>query len=88
MQKSRLAFLFAITLAAFACNQQPQPPAAPPSDAHVKSLADTFLAASFERNPEQITQFGIPNHRQDKRHRQLSTPSKLGKPARTPGSPN
>ena len=64
MKKSRLAVLFALTICA--CNQAPQQPAAPTSDAHVKSLADTFLAASFERNPEQITQFGVPNHRQDK----------------------
>ena len=45
-------------------SQKSQPPTA--SDAHVRALADTFLAASFERNPEQITMFGVPNHRQDK----------------------
>jgi uncharacterized protein (DUF885 family) len=68
MQKSRLALFLALplALAAAACNQQPQQPAAQSSDAHVKALADTFLAASFERNPEQITQYGVPNHRQDK----------------------
>ena len=64
MQKSWLVLLFALATAA--CNQQLQQPAASPSDSHVKALADTFLAASFERNPEQITMFGIPNHRQDK----------------------
>jgi len=64
MKKSSLAVL--LTLCACACNQQPQQPAASPSDAHVKALADTYLAAYFERNPELITQFGIPGHRQDK----------------------
>ncbi len=64
MKKSLLAVL--LTLFACACNQQPQQPAAPSSDAHVKALADTYLAAYFERNPEQITQYGIPGHRQDK----------------------
>src|ERR1700722_7590250 len=50
-----------------ACNgssQKSQSPAA--SDAHVRALADAYLAAWFDRNPEQITQFGVPNHRQDK----------------------
>jgi uncharacterized protein (DUF885 family) len=63
MRKSWLAVL--LTLSTCACSQQPQP-AALPSDAHVKTLADTYLAAFFERNPELITQFGIPGHRQDK----------------------
>ncbi|MBV9886687.1 MAG: DUF885 domain-containing protein [Acidobacteria bacterium] len=64
MQKSWLiCFLAVVTVA---CNQTPQQPAAPPSDAHVKALADTYLAAYLDRNPEQITLFGIPNQRQDK----------------------
>jgi uncharacterized protein (DUF885 family) len=64
MKKSWLAVL--LTLSVCACNQQPQQPAAQPADAHVKALADTYLAAYLERNPDQITQFGIPGHRQDK----------------------
>jgi uncharacterized protein (DUF885 family) len=64
MQKLILALFLCVTLAA--CNQQPQQPAAPPSDSHVKALADTYLAAWFDRFPEQITQFGVPNHHQDK----------------------
>ncbi|HXM14784.1 MAG TPA: hypothetical protein VN933_06040, partial [Candidatus Eremiobacteraceae bacterium] len=64
MKKSWLAVL--LTLSACACSQQPQQPATPPSDAHVKALADTYLAAYFERNPELITQYGIPGRRQDK----------------------
>ncbi|HEX4378948.1 MAG TPA: DUF885 family protein, partial [Candidatus Acidoferrum sp.] len=58
------AVLLALSLCA--CNQQSQQPAAPPSDAHVKSLADAYLAAYFERFPEQITLYGLPNRRQDK----------------------
>jgi uncharacterized protein (DUF885 family) len=64
MKKSWLVAVFALATAA--CNQQPQPPAAQPSDAHVKALADTYLAAYLERNPDVVTQFGIPGHRQDK----------------------
>jgi uncharacterized protein (DUF885 family) len=64
MKKSWLAAVLA--LATVACNQQPQQPAAQPSDAHVKALADTYLAAYLERNPDLITQYGIPGHRQDK----------------------
>ena len=64
MKKSWLVTVLA--LATVACNQQPQQPTAPTSDAHVKSLAGTYLAAYLERNPEVITQFGIPGHRQDK----------------------
>jgi len=64
MKKSWLAAVLA--LAAAACNQQPQQPAAQPSDAHVKALADTYLAAYLERTPELITELGIPGHRQDK----------------------
>jgi uncharacterized protein (DUF885 family) len=64
MQKSWLAVLLALT--ASACSQTPQQPAEPPSGEHVRALADTFLAASFDRNPEQITLYGVPNYRQDK----------------------
>jgi uncharacterized protein (DUF885 family) len=64
MQKLWLAVLFALVICA--CNQQPQQPAAQPSDAHVRALADTYLAAFFDRFPEQITLYGLPNRRQDK----------------------
>jgi uncharacterized protein (DUF885 family) len=40
--------------------------APPPADAQVRALADTYLAAWFERFPEQITEYGVPGHRQDK----------------------
>jgi uncharacterized protein (DUF885 family) len=39
--------------------------APPPSDAHVRAFADTYLAAYFERFPELITLYGIPGHRQN-----------------------
>jgi uncharacterized protein (DUF885 family) len=64
MKKSWL--IAVIAFAAVACNQQPQQPAAQTSDAHVKALADTYLAAYLERNPDVVTQFGIPGHRHDK----------------------
>ena len=64
MKKSWIVAVLA--LATVACNQQPQQPAAQTSDAHVKALADTYLAAYLERNPDVVTQFGIPGHRQDK----------------------
>src|SRR5690349_5505197 len=44
------------------------PPAAPkpdPPDARVKALADTFLNAYFDRNPEAATQYGVPGRRHD-----------------------
>jgi uncharacterized protein (DUF885 family) len=57
-----------VCVASLACGQAlPQKPAAPPPpDAHVRQLADTYLAGYFERFPEAVTQYGIPNHRQDK----------------------
>src|SRR5438067_4096772 len=36
------------------------------SDARVRALADTFLAAYFERYPETATQYGVPGRRHDK----------------------
>jgi hypothetical protein len=55
-----LAFLFT----AAACTSGPppaEPPKPQPSDTHVRSLADTFLAAYFDRYPETATQYGVPN---------------------------
>jgi len=64
MRKSWLAVLLSLSI--FACNNKPQQPATPSSDAHVRAMADTYLAAYFERYPELITQYGVPGHRQDK----------------------
>ncbi len=36
------------------------------ADAYIRALADTYLAAYFERTPELATLYGIPGHRQDK----------------------
>lgn len=56
-----------VCLAFFGCSQKAEKSVAPPAaDAHVRALADTYLAASFERFPEQVTEFGVPGHRQDK----------------------
>jgi uncharacterized protein (DUF885 family) len=55
------------SLAASACGGA-APPAAPrpePPDARVKALADTFLNAYFDRNPEAATQFGVPGRHHD-----------------------
>ena len=56
-----------VCLAFFGCGHSPDKLATPPpTDVHVRALADTYLAALFERLPEQITLYGIPGHRQDK----------------------
>src|SRR5476649_2550493 len=58
------AFLF-LALTASACAPPPQPPRKEPSDAQVKAAADAFLAAYFERNPDQVTVFGVPGGHHD-----------------------
>jgi uncharacterized protein (DUF885 family) len=56
-----------VCLAFFGCGHSLDKLATPPpTDAHVRALADTYLAALLERLPEQITLYGIPGHRQDK----------------------
>jgi uncharacterized protein (DUF885 family) len=42
----------------------PAPPATP--SVSVTALADTFMAAYFQRNPESVTYYGIPNRRHDR----------------------
>jgi len=37
-----------------------------PVDGRVRELADKYVAASFERFPEQVTVYGVPGHPQDK----------------------
>lgn len=50
-----------------ACGGESQPPAkAEPPDADVRSLADTYLAGLFDRNPEIATIYGVPGRRHDK----------------------
>jgi uncharacterized protein (DUF885 family) len=56
-----------VCLAFFGCRQAVEKSSTPsPADAHVRALADTYLAAYFERTPELITLYGIPGRRQDK----------------------
>jgi uncharacterized protein (DUF885 family) len=55
-----------VGLAIFGCEHPSKKPATPPpTDAHVRALADAYLAAYFERSPELATLYGIPGHRQD-----------------------
>jgi uncharacterized protein (DUF885 family) len=56
-----------VCFAFFGCRQASEKSSTPsPADAPVRALADTYLAAYFERTPELITLYGIPGHRQDK----------------------
>jgi uncharacterized protein (DUF885 family) len=56
-----------VCLAFFGCRQAAEKSSTPSTaDAHVRALADTYLAGYFERTPELITLYGIPGHRQDK----------------------
>lgn len=60
------ALLVATAVLAVACGPTAAPPpAADPPDARVKSLADTYLRAFFDRNPETATLYGVPGRRHD-----------------------
>jgi uncharacterized protein (DUF885 family) len=52
-----------------ACKQgtsSPAPASAPqPADGRVRALADVYLEGFFERNPDQVTLFGVPGRRHD-----------------------
>jgi uncharacterized protein (DUF885 family) len=41
-------------------------PAAEPPDAKVRALADAYLDGYFERNPDQVTVYGVPGRRHEK----------------------
>lgn len=59
--------LFVPLLVVSACSTPP--PSAPkpePADGKVKALADAYLAGFFERNPDQLTYYGVPNSHHDK----------------------
>jgi uncharacterized protein (DUF885 family) len=65
MLRHRIVAFVGACLISAACSRPPEPPAAikEASDATVRALADAYLAAYFERFPEQTTMFGIPGHR-------------------------
>jgi uncharacterized protein (DUF885 family) len=61
-----LAAAIACAVAA-ACSGGPQKAGTgEPPDARVKAIADRFLEAVFERNPESVTLYGVPGRRHDK----------------------
>jgi uncharacterized protein (DUF885 family) len=67
----RLAIAFPVALvcaAALGCGgaPQPEPPKPQPADPRARALADTFLAAYFDRFPEAVTQYGVPGRRQER----------------------
>src|SRR3954470_22089699 len=42
-----------------------QAPAPEPADTQVRALADAYLDGYFQRNPDQVTLFGVPGRRHD-----------------------
>src|SRR5213075_625914 len=40
-------------------------PAPEPADAQVRALADAYLEGYFQRNPDQVTLYGVPGRRHD-----------------------
>ena len=64
LEKWMVVSLLALNLSG--CGPAKEKSAAPsPVDAQVRALADKYVAASFERFPEQVTLYGVPGHRQD-----------------------
>lgn len=63
--RSLSIFLFAASFCLASCAPT-QPPKPPPADDLVKALADTYLTGWFERNPDQITFYGVPGRRHDR----------------------
>ena len=64
MFKRLIVPLFCLTL--FGCGHSREKSVQPSSsDAHVRALADTYLAAWFDRFPELVTEYGVPGRRQD-----------------------
>ena len=65
LKKWMVVSLLALNLSG--CGPAKEKPSAPsPVDTQVRALADKYVAASFERFPEQVTLYGVPGHRQDK----------------------
>src|SRR3954451_17481577 len=56
-------------VAVMACGGRPgaqEQPARQTADAKVQALADTYVDAYFERNPDQVTYFGVPGRHHDR----------------------
>ncbi|MBI3402559.1 MAG: DUF885 domain-containing protein [Acidobacteria bacterium] len=61
-----IVFLCAVALFTGACGAGAPPPPTASADAQVRQLADTFLAAYFDRYPEQATIYGVPGRPHDR----------------------
>jgi uncharacterized protein (DUF885 family) len=48
-----------------ACDRSTSAPVPEPADARVRALADAYLDGFFERNPDQVTLYGVPGRRHD-----------------------
>jgi uncharacterized protein (DUF885 family) len=63
----RRIFVSAALISFAACSAPPPKPAAPsPADPAAKALADGYIAAYFDRYPEQATEYGVPGRHHDK----------------------
>ena len=63
----RRTLVSVLLLGLSACAAPSQKPAAPPpADPAAKALADGYIAAYFDRFPEQATEFGVPGRHHDK----------------------
>jgi uncharacterized protein (DUF885 family) len=61
-----LGALVAFTAACSAPAEKAAPPPSPSQDSAAKAFTDTYLAAYFDRNPEEGTVFGVPGRHHDK----------------------
>src|SRR5580765_6574209 len=61
-----LPLLGCVIVAAAACSTPAPPPKPAPADGRVKALADAYLEAWFDRNPDQVTYYGVPGSHHDK----------------------
>ena len=64
----RLLLWGLLSIAAAGCGRTSTsaPPASEPPDARVRALADAFVAAFFDRYPEQATSYGVPGRPHDR----------------------
>src|SRR6266851_5071853 len=62
----RRALISALLIGVTACAAPLRTPAPSPADPAAKALADSYIAAYFDRYPEQVTEFGVPGRHHDK----------------------